>query len=924
MPKFLQTLVFGFGSVAMAFGEAPDRNWWSLRPLKHTEIPSSGDSVARNPIDAYVRKRRLEVGLKTGTPTAARHHLIRRLSFDLCGLPPDPDDVEHFTCDDRPEATARLVDRLLASPRYGERWARHWLDVVHYGDTHGYDKDKPRPNAWPYRDYVIRSLNTGKPYDRFVKEQLAGDVLFPNNPDGIVALGFIAAGPWDFIGHAEVPEEKIDGKVARHLDRDDMVANTLNTFCSFTVQCAQCHDHKRDPVTMTDYYRLQAVFAAVDRADRSYDRDPAVTRKRNFLTNRRKALEERLQNLEKQIEAKMPPELMVRRKSLDKSWKAIRTTAVAEGKSSRPTAYGYHSQVAKNPDAEKWVQLDLGNPAPIDSVALFPADEYGWDDFGFPHRFKIEVADGADFKTTRVLADHTEFDFPRPGAGPVIIDGLNVKGRFVRVTATKLWNRRLHRAPKTGDWIFALGEMVILSGDTKVSPKSVQALDSIESLPRWGKQDLVDGVFGKLRAPEWLASVEKHTSRFSTLAKALEKTRALGESELDEKEKSFARDFARVVGVDLVKRRDKWRSEITSFASTLSKLPRPSTVYCATVHSGSGAFKGRGHLDGKPREIRVLNRGDVTSPDERVGPGAVEGIVPGYQSTFDLPEDHDEGERRAALAEWITDKDNPLTWRSVVNRVWHYHFGRGIVSTPNDFGRLGALPTHPELLDWLALEFRDGGGSIKNLHRLICNSATYAQASHNNDPKAMELDATNRFLWRMPRRRLEAETFRDAVLAHSGLLDLRMGGPGYRDFVIEKPQHSPHYRYDRHDPLTPDTMRRSVYRFIVRSQPEPFMTTLDCADPSQQVARRGETLTALQALAQMNHSLMTAASEHFAERLESETISTGERIEFAWRLCFHRRPTDREHGKMTRYAQTHGLSAACRVIFNLNEYTFLD
>ncbi|HSQ56246.1 MAG TPA: DUF1549 domain-containing protein, partial [Gemmata sp.] len=218
--------------------DAPAANpadWWSFKPIKKPAVP-----VGVNPIDVFVRAKLAEKGLKT-SPEADRRTLIRRLYFDLIGLPPKPEEVEAFVADKAPDAYEKLADKLLASPHYGERWARHWLDVVHFGETHGYDKDKPRPNAWPYRDYVIRSLNADKPYGRFVQEQVAGDVLFPGTVDGIEALGFLAAGPWDFIGHAELPESKIDGKVARHLDRDDYVANTINTFMGLTVHCAQCH-----------------------------------------------------------------------------------------------------------------------------------------------------------------------------------------------------------------------------------------------------------------------------------------------------------------------------------------------------------------------------------------------------------------------------------------------------------------------------------------------------------------------------------------------------------------------------------------------------------------------------------------------------------------------------------------------------------
>ncbi|MFO0808519.1 MAG: DUF1549 domain-containing protein [Gemmataceae bacterium] len=258
-------------------------DWWSLKPLVQPPVPGGG-----HPVDAFVRAALRAKGMEP-SPPADRRTLARRLFFDLIGLPPSPEEVEAFVADAAPDAYDRLVDRLLASPHYGERWARHWLDVVHYGDTHGYDKDKPRPNAWPYRDYVIRAFNEDKPVGRFVREQIAGDVLFPGSADGIEALGFLSAGPWDFIGHAEVAESKIDGKVARHLDRDDVVTTVVQTFMSLTVQCAQCHNHKFDPIGQEDYYALQAVFAAIDRTDRPYDRDPAVARRRADLDGRKRA-----------------------------------------------------------------------------------------------------------------------------------------------------------------------------------------------------------------------------------------------------------------------------------------------------------------------------------------------------------------------------------------------------------------------------------------------------------------------------------------------------------------------------------------------------------------------------------------------------------------------------------------------------------
>src|SRR6185503_2474174 len=279
-------------------------------------------------------------------------------------------------------AVAALADRLLASPRHGERWARHWLDVVHFGETHGYDKDKLRPNAWPYRDYVIRAFNEDKPYARFVQEQVAGDILFSGTRDGIEALGFIAAGPWDFIGHEEVPESKIDGKIARHLDRDDMVANTLQTFNSLTVQCAQCHNHKFDPIPQEDYYSLQAVFAALDRTDKKYDIDPAVAMKRRALEAEQANLLSRRKQLDETIAVRAGASLT----ELDQAIAAAQATA------KKGDAFGYHSSIESTQDAAKWVQVDLGRSIALDRVVLHPCkDDFNGigEGFGFPARFKI-------------------------------------------------------------------------------------------------------------------------------------------------------------------------------------------------------------------------------------------------------------------------------------------------------------------------------------------------------------------------------------------------------------------------------------------------------------------------------------------------------------------------------------------------------
>jgi hypothetical protein len=275
---------------------------------------------------------------------------------------------------------------LLASPRYGERWARHRLDVVHFGETHGYDKDQPRRNAWPYRDYVIRAFNEDKPYARFVQEQLAGDVLFPDTRDGIEALGFIAAGPWDQIGHMEVPETKIDGQIARHLDRDDMVSNTINTYCSLTVHCAQCHNHKFDPIPQADYYALQANFAALDRTELKYFTDDALNRRWRDLQRRQSEVALALKAQEDVVRPQAPDQFV----ALAGRLRGISTAAAKKQPNAKPD-FGYHSAIATTQQVEKWVQVDLGQRVKIERVVLRPC----YDDFngigagfGFPVRFR--------------------------------------------------------------------------------------------------------------------------------------------------------------------------------------------------------------------------------------------------------------------------------------------------------------------------------------------------------------------------------------------------------------------------------------------------------------------------------------------------------------------------------------------------------
>jgi mono/diheme cytochrome c family protein len=908
-----------------------DDHWWSLQPLKRPAVPTVKADWVRTPIDAFILAK-LEEKKLAPSREAGRRTLIRRLTYDLHGLPPTPAEVADFLADQAPSAYERLIDRLVDSPRYGERWGRHWLDVVHFGESHGYDKDKPRPNAWPYRDWVIAALNSDMPYDRFVAQQLAGDVLFPDDPQAIIATGFIAAGPWDFVGHVELREGTLDKKVTRSNDRDDMVATAMSSFTSLTVHCARCHNHKFDPISQEEYYRLQAVFAGVDRADRPFDRD----RQRHLA--RRQLIQER-QKVANRNDALSAIAARVASPEIEKIDAGIKQAAgqlatlpkPGEAGDSSPTN-GYHSQIMPAPDAEKWVQVDLGKSLTIDQIVLVPARPTDFPDtpgFGFPLRFRVDLSDEPQFSERQTIADHTQADFANPGNDSVVIRLKDQRARYIRVTATRLWKR-------TNDYVFALAELQANAEKKNLALGStVTALDSIEA-GRWSTKNLVDDYTSRARmgdaeslkgAPAKRQALEMEITKLTTHRKAAVEER------LDEPT------------------RTEWKAvaaRLTEIDSRLAALPAPGLVYAAAHGFEPQANFGPAPI---PRPVYFLNRGSDKAPGDEVSPGALS-CLPGLPGDFTLTNPANEGSRRAALAEWIIDRRNPLTARSIVNRIWQYHFGRGIVDTPNDFGHQGALPTHPELLDWLAVELREGsendvgpstssedkqkekseiqnpkfeiGGawSLKRLHRLILRSAVYRQESRDN-PRFAAIDSGNQYLWRMNRQRLEAEALRDAVLAVSGKLDLKVGGPSDQQFFF-KDDHSPVYDYERFDVDSPASFRRSVYRFIVRSVPDPFMECLDCADPSLLTPKRNTTLTALQALSLLNNQFMIRQAEHFAARVEAAAPDREQQITRAYGLAFARPPTADERRAVAKYAAQHGLANACRVILNSNEFLFVD
>jgi len=857
---------------------------WALRPLVRPVVPEGTGSA----IDRFVDEALEARGLERSGPASGRA-LVRRATFDLTGLPPTPEAVAAFEADEGADAYGRLIDRLLASPRYGERWTRHWMDVAHFAETQGHDEDAIRPNAWPYRDYLVESFNADKPYARFVMEQVAGDVLYPGEPGATVATGFLAAGPWDGSSQMGIQDGTRDKKVAQYLDRDDMLTTVMLSFNSLTVHCARCHDHKFDPIPTADYYALQAVFAGVDRVDRPYDADPETGRERARLAAELAALDAEGGLPEARLrEVEGDPAY---RKWIAESaeggavWQVLDPDAVEASGGATVAELDDHSLLYGGARPEKDTYIIRAPVTGMESVTAvrlevladpsLPQQGPGRQDNGNLHlsEFRVEGTDGKPVRIARAEADWNQDGWGIERA----IDGVpeTAWGIFPNVGAS-------HTA------VFHFAEPIkpAIGGVLTFTLEQAHGGGHLIGRPRLSASSATDPSLANPLPDAVLAILAVPAGDWS-----------------EEQRRAMAGHYLR-----------------RAHQRRLEALPAPSKVFSvASDFEALGNYKPAA----VPRPVHVLGRGNIDDPGEVAQPGALS-CVSGLEARFELPENAGEGERRAALARWLAHRDNVLTWRSIVNRVWHYHFGRGLAATPNDFGEMGEAPTHPELLDWLAYEFRERGGSLKWLHREIVTSETYRQASTPRG-EGDRIDKDNRWLWRMHRPRLDAESLRDAVLAISGKLDLTMGGPSARQFLESKGVHvTPNLDYLGFDPDDPANYRRSIYRFVFRTVPDPLMQALDCPDASQWTPERSASFNALGALAMANSPFLVRQCEHLAARLEAECATLAEQIVRLYQLAFQRDPDAEERAQVSAYAERHGLANACRIILNSNEFVFLE
>lgn len=881
-------LVAGLSFGATAGDEAA--NWWSVQPISIKEgLVADPTGLSQNEIDPFVLAELREKNLAL-SPEAEPRVLCRRLYFDLTGLPPTPEQLNAFLKAheaDPESAFGKLVDQLLNSDAYGEKWARHWLDIAHYADTHGFERDKLRENAWRYRDYVIRSFNDDKPYDQFLREQIAGDVLAPDDPDSVVATGFLAAGPWDFVGQVETKSDVLR-RSARALDLDDMVTQVMTATVGMTVNCARCHDHKIDPISQKEYYQLVSIFAGLKREDRVIN-EAALAK----YEAEKKRVDDELKRVRFAIGE-------IRGDAIDLADIAGGGNGLGSGK------FRQGLDVRSGAIQEREFGF-LGN---VKTNHFAPCKHHEFID-------GVVIPDGGEKAEAKI---------------PITSTGLTVTG--IPKTSGQAWDM-IRNGPVASQHSTELGGIDYAAGGHSLLGLHANAgitfdLAAIRKASKHGalKFSAVAGYGGKegaMAAEFWIyldGELQAH-QRIDRKTGGVEIEFAVPESA------GFltllSTDGGNGIGHDQIFFGDPKLSP--AVPKGISEADRTKLTQLETQKSKLDAE--RKQLGSPPRvygivaekeppSVHILERGDPESPGETVTPATLSWIEPHLPAGIG-DESMPEGERRLALANWVTDPKNPLTARVIVNRLWHWHFGQGLVTTPSDFGLAGGEPSHPDLLDFLAAKLIEEKWSLKAIHRLILNSATWRQSSAWREDAAA-VDAQNRLFWRMNPRRLQAEEVRDAVLSITGNLNAQMFGPGYRDFDY-KEAYAPIYTYQ-----TPDSSklwRRSIYRFVVRSTPHQFMTTMDCPDPANLTPKRLTTTTALQSLALYNNDFMLRQARYFAERIGKEK-SAEEQIARAFQLALGREPRREELTAARKLVEEIGRFAFCRSLLNANEFVYVD
>ena len=886
-----------------------DRRFWSFQPLMLAKPARvKNEAWVRSPIDHWVLVKQEELGLHPNGP-ASRRILIRRAYFDLLGLPPTPEQIDAFVNDADEEAWPKLIDELLESPHYGERWARHWMDVARFAESHGYEQDYDRKFAFHYRDFLIKSLNDDLPYDDFVRWQLAGDELAPENPLATMATGFLGAGVFP----TQLTEKEFES--ARYDELDDMVTTTGVAFLGLSIGCARCHDHKFDPIPSRDYYTMAASFATTIRSEIDVDLEPEANRDRKAAWEK-KQLE--LVAATRAFEANEVPVKLrewLKNASADMEsgpWETLDPTSIESsgGSKFKKQGDGSHLAIGVAPNNEVLTIVATTRRSSIKAIRL------------------------------EALRDDS-----LPNKGPGRANNGNFALGNITVAAESLTGQRSVTEVK----------LTAARATHQQNTDSLSVAASIDSDPISGWAVDAGGI-GKDQAAvfdlEEGVGFEEGTRLTVTLTFNHPNPRhTVGRFRLSVSDREIPKAEVGNVGLDskvssafavLRETSDEtseaWKTASDWFKTTLPewqalnkaasdhKAKGPELKLAKVMVSSEGYPHMSHHADGRgyPHyypQVNFLNRGDVHQKQEVVSQSFLQVLMPAEKKAaawqVETPNGWDRTSfRRANLANWMTDAESGaghLAARVIVNRLWQHHFGRGIVSTPNDFGFPGERPTHPELLDWLALNLIDGDWKLKRMHKLMMTSSVYMQSGEHDEGRA-KIDRENTWFWRRAPQRLEGEAIRDAMLSVSGQLDRTMFGSGTLDANMK---------------------RRSIYFFIKRSQLIPEMILFDWPEHLVSIGQRTSTTIAPQALMFMNSRQGRSYAESFAASLSGKSDAIGQ----AYRSALGREPSPDERklaeafiaGQSSEYlsaeqndAEKVALADLCQTIFSMNEFVYVD
>lgn len=827
-----------------------DLTWWSLQALAQHKPPQTKDAPQqwqKNPIDQFIYAKLQEKKLKPA-PRATKRELIRRATYNLTGLPPTPEEVAEFEKDSSPDAYKKLIERLLDSPRYGEQWGRHWLDVVRFGESNGFERNVIIDNAWPFRDYIIQSFNDDKPFDQLVIEHLAGDVIGKGDPDVEVGTTFLVCGPYDNVGNQD-PVQKAQ---IRANTIDDMIRTTGEAFLGLTVGCSRCHNHKFDPVMQKDYYSLYATFSGVFHGSRVIA-SPGAQQKRSAQLQPLNARKAELSKEKSIIESAIQARAEKKAAEYEKTWvrEPVKRTGVED--TFAPISAKYVRLTSEGLDT---------NPR---AKTGYRVDEFEvWTAGDSPKNVALAKNGG----TAKGVNSRTAGDFSGAYDVNLTIDG---KVGACWIAGSPDLTIELAQPETINRIVFSSDRSGAAMNNYKATFLAEYKLEVSQDGKTW--QEVASS---KDRKP---VNSRHRRKRFFVLEATPEENKRLSEVS----------------------------AEINKTDRELAAIPVLPSWWVGNHRQVDGPF----HIfvGGNPQR-----KGDKVVPASMT---TLSKVTKGYQ----LDEKAPQGERRLSLARWIVAKENPLTPRVLANRLWHYHFGTGIVSTPSDFGYMGTRPTHPALLDWLAIQIQENGWKLKDIHKQIMLSETYQQASTFRE-EASRIDSDSRYLWRFPPRRLTGEEIRDTLLSVSGKLNLKMGGRGFRLYEYLQDNVA---TYVPRETFGPETYRRGVYHQNARAARIDLLTDFDCPDNAFAASKRNATTTPLQALTLMNHQFTLDLSRFLTERLQHDVGANVDlQIDRAFQLFYARPPVTREQQAARQLIAANGLNAFCRAMINSNELIYLD